>query len=283
MLTFLKMKTITKFVSTLVVAAGLATVASATTGSVPVNYGDLILGFRSSATSTNLEVNLGAVSQFTQATAGSTFTVSNLNVADLETVFTANWNTSALAFGVMGTTGKTGSNNGSGPDGQPLSTLWLSWGTSLGAPAQKIASQQNFAVTGWLNLISTGNTASLALANNTILSNANSALVDATKAGSWTVSETTGTAFNGVGLTKASFETVGGFTGSTAFDLYELLPGSGSGSLVGVFTLTDTGTLSFTSSGLYAAAIPEPSTYAAIFGVAMLGFAGFRRRIQKKN
>ncbi len=277
------MKTITKFAATWVVAAGLATVASAATGSVPVNYSDLILGFSSSNSTTNLEVNLGSVSQFTQAAAGSSFTVSNLNVADLVAVNGATWNTSALSFGIMGTTGKAGSNNGNGPDGQPLSTLWLSWDTGITAPAQKIASQQNFGVTGWLNLISTGNIASLALANNTIGSTANSALVDGTKAGSWTVSETAGTAFNGVGLTKSSFESTGGFTGSTSFDLYQLAPGSGNGSLVGVFSLTDTGVLSFTSSGLYASAIPEPSTYAAIFGVVMLGFAAYRRRFQKKN
>ena len=273
------MKTISKLSLALLAAVGLSVAASA--GTVTTTYSDLILGFRdTTTTSVNLEVNLGNVSQFTDAAAGSTFTVSNLNAADLTTVFGSGWNSSTLQFGIAGSTGKIG-NGAVGPNGQALSTLWVSYDTNLSAPTRKIASQQNIAVTQYLNLLTSANQG-LNSSNVTVLSNAFSAQTDATTTGSWTQSlGTNGSAFgyfNPIG----NIESTGGFTGSVTMDLYELTPGSGNGGLVGTFSLTDTGVLSFTSSGLYASAIPEPSTYGILAGSMMLGFVVLRRRLRNK-
>jgi len=60
----------------------------------------------------------------------------------------------------------------------------------------------------------------------------------------------------------------------TGAALYELKYGTGVGIDLGTFTLNATsGMLTFT-------AIPEPSTYAIILGVAALGFVMLRRRQQ---
>jgi hypothetical protein len=74
-------------------------------------------------------------------------------------------------------------------------------------------------------------------------------------------------------------------TGTKTLYLYEVQPndtlGASSVTKLGSFAFdTSTGGLVYTS--LFTAPIPEPSTYAAIFGVLMLGFAAYRRRFQKK-
>jgi hypothetical protein len=66
--------------------------------------------------------------------------------------------------------------------------------------------------------------------------------------------------------------------GSTSLNLYELTPGGGAGTLLGTFNLSSTG-LTFTGF----TAIPEPSTYAALLGVATLGFVAIRRRKQAQQ
>lgn len=273
------MKHINQLALALAAAVGLSSAALA--GTVDTGTSDLILGFRdTSATSVNLEVNLGNVSQFTEAAAGSSFVVSRLDGADLNTVFTSGWNSSTLQFGVIGTTGKAG-NGAVGPDGQSLSTIWMSW-DGASAPLSKIASLQNTPVTDILKLFTPSQPASLNSVSSSaiILSNPYSAQIDATGLGSWSQSETTTSAFGGPN-SLAGFESTGGFSGSVSFDLYELLPVNGSGALVGTFNLTDTGVLSFTSSGLYASAVPEPSTYGLIAGSLILGFVATRRRRRK--
>jgi DNA-binding beta-propeller fold protein YncE len=68
-----------------------------------------------------------------------------------------------------------------------------------------------------------------------------------------------------------------------AFSGGNLYVANGGNSTIEMFTAANTGT-SFAAGGfpayLAVSAIPEPSTYAAIAGVAMLGFAGWRRRRQ---
>jgi hypothetical protein len=63
---------------------------------------------------------------------------------------------------------------------------------------------------------------------------------------------------------------------NSELDLYELIPtdkgGTGTGTLLGSFELTSGGTLDFIS----AAAVPEPSTYAAI-GIGAAFLLVFRR------
>ncbi len=263
--------------------ASLASVASAAT--IAVNYSDIILGFRStSVTAQNLEVNLGSVSQFTQATAGTTFTIGRLNVTDLQAVYGSgsSWYASTTIMGLIGTTGKTGG-GATGPDGQALSTVWAS--NDSGTPYTTANTSINNNAVSKVLLMTNGSTqasGALNFQDSSLMSNVYTANISTAGTNSWSkAGGTSGTSF--VNYTRTAFESSLGGGTSTTTDLYELAPVSGNpAALVGTFTLTDAGVLSFTSAGLYAAAIPEPSTYAAIFGVAMLGFAAYRRRFQKK-
>lgn len=261
--------------------ASLASVASA--ANVAVNYSDIILGFRStSVTAQNLEVNLGSVSQFTQTAAGSSFVVANLNVADLVTVYGSGWYASSTIFGLIGTTGKTGG-GAIGPDGQALSTVWAS--NDSGTAYTTVNSFTNNNAVSKVLLMTNGTTqasGALNFQDSSLMSNVYTANISTAGTASWSkAGGTTGTSF--VNYNRAAFESSLGGGTSTTTSLYELLPVAGNpAGLIGTFTLTDAGVLSFTSSGLYAAAIPEPSTYALIGGSVMLGFVVLRRRFQAK-
>src|SRR4051794_13851601 len=78
---------------------------------------DLILGFRKSGGSFELEVNLGQASRYYEASAGSTFTVNQFTVAQLTDSFS---DFNDLQWSVGGTV-----RLGDGGDGSvPVSTLW---------------------------------------------------------------------------------------------------------------------------------------------------------------
>jgi hypothetical protein len=59
-------------------------------------------------------------------------------------------------------------------------------------------------------------------------------------------------------------------------DIGFIMPGDGSN--VNLFALTVSATGDLAESALTAVAVPEPSTYAAIFGALALGFVAYRRR-----
>ena len=265
--------------------ASLASVASA--ANISATYNDIILGFRStSVTAQNLEVNLGSVGQFTQASVGSTFVVANLNVADLVSVYGANWYASTTSFGLIGTSGKSGG-GAVGPDGQPLSTVYVS--NDVGTYSSVNSSTNNIAVTKASQLY-LGTTGALSNQDNSLMSNIYTANIASATVGSW--SNLGGVSGNSFGnYARASFES--SLTGtSVSTTLYELLPTNGVDELgnsvkapngtfqqaIGTFTLANTGVLSFTSNGINASAVPEPSTYAALAGAAVLGLAAYRRR-----
>ena len=259
--------------------ASLASVASA--ANISATYNDIILGFRStSVTAQNLEVNLGSVGQFTQASVGSTFVVANLNVADLVSVYGANWYASTTSFGLIGTSGKTGG-GAVGPDGQPLSTVYVS--NDVGTYPSVNSSTNNNAVTKASQLY-LGTLGALSNQDNSLMSNIYTANIASTTVGSWSnLGGVSGNSF--ANYARASFES--SLTGtSVSTTLYELLPTNGgvtapNGTFqqaIGIFTLANTGELTFTSNGINASAIPEPSTFAALAGAAVLGLAAFRRR-----
>ena len=269
--------------------ASLASVASA--ANVSATYNDIILGFRStSVTAQNLEVNLGNVSQFTQASLGSTFVVANLNVADLVSVYGAGWYANTTSFGLIGTSGKSGG-GAVGPDGQPLSTVYVS--NDVGTYSSLNSSTNNNAVTKAAQLY-LGAAGSLSRQDNSLMSNIHTANIATATEGSWSnLGGTSGSSF--ANYARASFESTLGTGTSVSTSLYELLPTNGGvdeatltptngiaaglfQGKIGTFTLADTGVLTFTSSGLHASAIPEPSTFAALAGAAVLGLAAFRRR-----
>jgi hypothetical protein len=213
--------------------------------------GDLVLGFRNASATSDLAVDIGQFSAYRGLAAG-TYTIGGFQVADLTSVFTTNAFSANTFWTVFGSTG-----NGNGLT-LPDSTIWASSNSALArasGPTQQ----------------------SLGIALDTFVS-------------TQLASSTFGSTSDATALTNKSFTALGSgqsapysyfgqavessTLGSTSLKLWELQPGSGNGTLLGTFTLDSTG-LTFT-----VAAIPEPSTYAAILGVATLGFVAIRRRKQ---
>jgi hypothetical protein len=253
---------------------------------------DLIVGFNAqggTGASTNVMVDIGSVGDYYNAYSsgtGGTYTVGNLNTS-LTNTYGSGWNTrSDLWFGVAGAT--TGLSS-SGPNGQRTDTIWVSsaGNGSTNAPAwkQKFAS---FYITPNANISAIYNAFTTLTSGATSLSDINSQGSQfGTQLQGISISTSAGQAWSaapGGGASLASpsafalvtfantgvqFETLA--NGAMVLDLYQSQPGTGNGTDLGYFALAGNGDLSFT-------AIPEPSAYAAILGVAALGFVTVRRR-----
>ncbi len=218
--------------------------------------GDLVLGFRNAAAGSDIVFDIGQFTSY-EGVAPGTYQIGGFNTTELASVF-------ANAFTVAGTQwtvfGATGSANALS---KPDDSLWV---TSNGA------------------LTRSNTQGSLSSAFDTTL---NGALTTSSFGGA-SDANVLGAAGSPPGpklfsLLSSSNNYSGAFgsavesttVGSTSLKLWELTPGTGAGTLLGTFNLDSTG-LTFTSFQ----AIPEPSTYAAILGVATLGFAAIRRRKQ---
>ncbi|MEI6860994.1 MAG: PEP-CTERM sorting domain-containing protein [Verrucomicrobiota bacterium] len=269
----------TKYLLALLALAGSAISTQATTVSVGLN--DLVLGFRATGgtgATTNLEINLGNVSNFYGVSGQVTLT--GLNVADLSSTFGASWNTrSDLLWGVIGTTGNAAGTTAGG-NAIAASTLWASKSESTltlqstpwtqanvsaqQGPANTISTLYNGATASLNGATATGNSATAALLSNSVN-------------GSWSRQE--GTVAFGF-FTRSQFENNTNFGSSSivASDLYQVQPTGGPAVYVGTFALNNNGTLVFGNSPN---AVPEPSSYAAIFGAVVLGFVALRRRRAK--
>ena len=210
---------------------------------------DLILGFRATANpgqTLDLEVDLGPMSQFYSAAAGSSIPLPKLAVQDLSATFGASWfSRTDLFWGAVATTGRAAGT----PDSHaPVGTLWATAPAGAGAFnrgsifAQKNASAaiEAMLVAGALGTLN----GATATANSTA-----AAVIDATQAGSWTVQDqkTQGTSFGYFNPTVDSVANVPS-GGQVVAQLYELQPGSGAGTLLGNLVLTRTG-LSFQAPG----------------------------------
>ena len=212
---------------------------------------DLILGFRATANpgqTLDLEVDLGPVSQFYSAAAGSTIPLPKLAVQDLSATFGASWFTRPdLFWGAVATTGRAAGT----PDSHaPVGTLWATAPASAGTNAlnrgsvfaqkQASAAIEAMLVSGALGTLN----GATATANST-----GAAVIDATQAGSWTVQDlkTQGTSFGYFNPTVDSVATVPS-GGQVVAQLFELQPGTGTGTLLGNLILTRTG-LSFQATG----------------------------------
>jgi len=263
--------------------AGIANSTSAQTAA----FNDLIFGFRATGgtgSGVNLEVNLGSVGSFVTQTAGTTVTLGNLSLTDLTANYGASWNTrSDLFFGAIGSTNSIPGNLG--PNNQANKTIWLTSaaGTSpFTAPAwnrQASASQAN-AISNIGALYNGFNGSS---SNYTVGANSSSLVFETSQAFSWSTNEaySSGTVFQ-IFNPNSQFEQSTNTSGGSVYaDLYQVTPSAGgaAGTLLGSFALSSAGVLSFTAG---TSAIPEPSTYAAIFGAAAMGVALLRRRRQAK-
>jgi hypothetical protein len=214
------------------------------------NPGDLVLGFRNTAANSDIVFDIGQFTSYEGVAAG-TYQVGGFNTTELASVFANAFTASGTQWTVFG---GTGNNSLAKPDG----TVWVtSSGTPLRSTTQPSLSNafDTFVNTG-LGATSFGGT-----------SDAN--VLSAPKLFSQ---------LGSAGNYNGAYPSVESTTlGSTSLKLWELTPGSGAGTLLGTFNLDSTG-LTFT-----VAAIPEPSTYAAILGLATVGFVAIRRRKQAQQ
>lgn len=221
-------------------------------GTVTAGLDDLVLGFRASGgtgSAVNLEVDLGNISQYFTAT--SPITVAQLTNADLTAAYGATWSSrigTDLYWGVVGSTGRLAG----GPNGQPSRTLWASTIQTTGGTSTPWARQGSSAQGSGSTVIEgvyTGGAGSLNGATATANSSS-AAVITASQAGSWSSQEGSLTAFSYFNPLTA-FDSPG-TTGFNNFktDLYELRPNAagGDGTLLGTFSLSTAGVLTFTPS-----------------------------------
>lgn len=266
-----------KYIIAAALSAGLIASLHASSG------GDLILGFNATGgtgAGTNLEIDLGAISNYELGTASGTTDIVNLLDSSavgvgntLDSLYGSNWaSRSDLTWGVAGTVGDTTS---TGPNGEAAKTLWLSTAANSSALDGTASST---ALLGTANSLAGGASQKI----NAIYQNfpGNSFQIGNTTPGSWTSQEGTGVkVWNNV-YARGSFENNTNIAGNNgnyvASDLYDIAPTlNQAGTFLGTFGINSTGEVTFTAM---ASAVPEPATYAALLGVGALGFAMARRR-----
>jgi hypothetical protein len=235
---------------------------SAKAGTVTTNLSEVILGFRATGgmgADISLEIDLGPAAQFYNAGAGSVTTLTQLNVQDLISTYGPDWNTrSDLYWGIVGT---TGASVGTPDNSRPSKTLWASSPeTTPGTQSLVRNKGTTFAQQGPANTIATMlvNGAPGTLSGATSTANSGSAAkINAASPGSWAyqIQIADGTSFgyfnpvveNPLNTIPTSPSGVDG-TGYTVLDFYELVPGSGAGTLLGGFGLNSSGKLVFAKS-----------------------------------
>ncbi len=261
-----------KNLKTLMLAgAGAMLVAQSADAAMTYANGDLLLGFRKDAATSNLEVNLGSINQIKNI-AGTG------QVLDFSTKFT-----SADILAGVGTVGAgslnnaiwsvSGSINALNQNGITAGTrsVWLTSARGINS------ADVNTQTTPWTRAASQGSISSAVLTVGGGFAAANG------NAGSTTAAVIANGANSyhdniGDGGDFATFQgnienTLSGTftTGGTAArsDLYELQQGAGNGTFLGYFELGTTGALTFV-------AVPEASSYATAFGAALMALALMR-------
>ena len=123
--------------------ACLTPVGQAATATITPAMADLILGFRATAApgqTLNLEVDLGPMSQFYNASPGQTISLPELAVADLVATYGASWYTRTdLSWGAVTTTGRA---VGTADGHAPVYTLWATAPNGATAFVRKSAATQ---------------------------------------------------------------------------------------------------------------------------------------------
>jgi hypothetical protein len=152
-------------------------------------FDDLILGFRATGgqgQTVNLEVDLGNVSQFYNATPGSTIPLPALSVQDLANVYGSTWSTRTdLVWGAVATTGRA---SGTADGHAPVGTLWATDPPGQNAWNRGSVFAQKTASSYIEAMITPGAAGSLYGATPTVNSSS-SAEIDATQPGSWTIQD----------------------------------------------------------------------------------------------
>lgn len=261
--------------------AGVATPAFAQ------NYGDLILGFSSGSSATNIEVDLGTAGSYSGLAAG-TYNLASLG-SDLSSTYGASWNSSALTFGIAGANSVTTTPSiGTFDAAYPKSTVFASEaetspGTSATPYLESIAGQQGGAITNiagvlGLSAATEGFALGTSLTDLTGQTTAVGTTLDAisintSALGAWTA-QGGNVALN---ISKVTSLQQSVSAGGAAVEVFDLAPANNltstdiNGATPSYFELLGNGSLEFV-------VVPEPSTYAAIIGAAVLGYALLRRR-----
>ena len=246
------------------VTAACISLASDTAFAGPFTYAvqDLMLCFRKTGGTSDLEVNLGQASKFYNATPGSSFTVTNFTAAQLTAAFGSSYaNVSWSVAGAM---------NVAGDPNAPRNTLWVS------APRTDTATQS----TPWepRSITAQGNTVAPVLTVGSGFASASGTAASPTTAavianGANSYADNIGSngdfgQFQGnIENTLASTFVSGGSVARS--DFYQLTPNAANATYLGYFELSQAGALSFV-------AVPESGTYAAALGAGLMAFALFR-------
>ncbi len=267
-----------KLTSTLTLAA-LASIATLEAHAAQFSYdsGDLIVAFRRTGATSDLEVNLGSITSFKNTSTPTDLT--SLYGSSLSQTFTGGFG--SLSFTVLGTTKAASANNGNAA----VNTSWLTLKRSdtevqTTVPNRFTPSKTQSIQSQISGIAGDGTTAG---AKQYAINNANNTapylLIPTSANDSFT------TKFPSTGglqsLVTSSVENTAPATFTSGYirsDLYEYLPGpsSSKATYLGFFTLGNDGTLTF-------APVPEPQEYAAVFGGVLLASAVFYRRTQKQK
>lgn len=260
----------TKKAISLLAAAGMALASTAVNAATTAYLnGDIFLGFSQTGNSNSLVINIGQASGYRDGTTIGALSLGNLG-ADLTSWWTnqsngatAWYNDSTVTWGVVGTIqGATG--------GDAASTLYASkpesvFGTAETSYARAALATQNIARSNIVSMSS-------AYTGQTSTANSNVALLQANSvSNSWDSWNPGGISFSYFSGLEGNF---GSGVASSALDLFRMPTGSGAGTYEGSFTISDTGTVSFSTST--PGVVPEPSR--VLFAGIGLGTLLLRRR-----
>ena len=237
------------------------------------NPGDLILGFQTTATSpstastTNLEVDLGNFTDFTAVQPGHTLDLSSdFDITDL----TSTYGTSptSLLFGVLGT------NQGSGAS---ANEIFISEPTTVAAPNRSSRCSLFSPITS--------TTSTMVMVTEPLVRVERIRCLPRRPALRWPRITLRTPIFRAVRVAPmavilpAELRTLFSSNGSEILDLYDIKSGTGTAALLGTLDLTANTTAGTESIIFTAAAVPEPSTY-ALFGIsALVMIIALRRRM----
>ena len=261
----------------LLAIAGLVLGHSPAGAVLTVNDGDVLLGFRSTASPQNaFVVNLGQYTQFTAAAPGSTLTFGSLSSfgADLTAQFGSSWSTdSTVSWGVIGNYSGSGVSLYASRARTNANTAATAWGSTSSSVRNNTSGGITTIKNGFINSGGTYTTES----TNTV-AGSNGIVAAGLQSGTGTPKWYYGvnlnpdfsssSPFNGTGIEGV----IGG--GTQILDFFAL--SSGTTVNLGKFTINDTsGAVTFT-------AVPEPSTYMlfALSGAIFMTFVRRRRALQ---